>query len=529
MTAIIVLGVLGLAAAVALLRGPHVALAWVYFPVFFLVPASLLLALPVVPDLTPRSAAAIGVLCGGLLAHPAAMRLPKACYVDALVAAVVVSYSISYGLQTDFMGLVHALAARSLEWALPYALVRVLWQDIQSARAALVPVGSSVAALGLACVYECRMAHRILAEVWDVVAGLGVPRYHEAWRWGYLRAVGTFSHPLTLGTVLASMAPLMLLWAKLSRRWRIIAWGAAGVCVCGTVATLSRGPMAAVLLGLAVAFMAAERRPVTYALLAVAAVALIPVALDALGEGADYVRRSFAEHGNVESGYYRLALIILYLGDLTRVGFFGDLSLVGQEYELAYSVDNSYLYLFFYGGWIGGGLFLTMIGGVVVSVVRSLRRSSSRAIRTARALVLGSCIAMLASMADVYFAPDYASLLFVIEALAISQTRESWYASRSGGSALPRRELAIPATRIPAFRIPAFRQVAAGPEPQPAGAVPASTRNAALVPGGLARREPTQPPHPNAPAAGAGRSRSARPIVRAELQSAPSSSSRARS
>jgi hypothetical protein len=136
----------------------------------------------------------------------------------------------------------------------------------------------------------------------------------------------------------------------------------------------------------------------------------------------------------VDSGHYRLALLMLYGNQIGRVGWFGDRSPIGAEFEQAWSIDNAWLYLFFDGGWLGAGLIIALCLGALIIGFRNLARYDGRK-RQAIACVLAGFVAVLLGMWDVWFAPDYSPLVFILAALIRNQAQRSWF----GSPVAPRR------------------------------------------------------------------------------------------
>ncbi|MGD2110966.1 MAG: hypothetical protein PVI86_16440, partial [Phycisphaerae bacterium] len=378
------------------------------------------------PEIDARRAACMGVLLGALVAGRSREVTPRWRLFDVLCLAPVLTFSLSYGLSNADAGmkaLAHRIVALTMDWGVPYVLARAVLRDWGDLRAALRPVAiCSVILAGLA-VYECRMATRLTAELWNM-AGLEVPipRHATGWRWGLLRATAGFTHPLTMATVLAAMTPLMQLWRLLepSVRWK--GWVAMLACAAGCAASLSRGPMLVLgLVGIVFTIATVPRRtPILFALLALV-LAASPFIFEAGRSEAKYVRTELDTRGNVESSHYRFALFLIYGEQVLEAGFLGsgdaDMDL---EYQHAWSVDNAYLYLFLRGGWLGGGCFLAIVFCVLYAGGGRILRGRGMHRKLLCALV-ASFATMAGCMANVWFAPDYAPFFFIMTALVSNQ------------------------------------------------------------------------------------------------------------
>ena len=405
----------------SLTRGAQWAFRYVYIPALVLVPLSVCLEFKGLPDLTARRAACVGLIAGAVVTGRGRQLVPHRHWLDVAALVAVLSFSISYGLVTDFKGFYHRLFILVMDWACPYLLVRGLMKDRGVVRAALGPLAFCTAVSACLAVYECRMATRLAADLWGI---LGIDVYtrphYTSWRWGYLRAVGLWGGPLLLATFFATIASLMALWGLLvKRRHRRKAWLALLASVAGCAAGLSRGPLV-VLLGLAVIFPVIGRsgKSVILAAMVIAAVAS-PLVVEMAREEVTFTQEQMDLYGNVDSGHYRVALLLIYGKSILRVGWWGDPTIVGEEYEQAWSIDNAYLYLFFVGGWIGGGSFCLIIAALFYLGARRIASTAGQE-RRILAATLASFAAVTGCMLNVWFSPHYAPLFWITAGLVLN-------------------------------------------------------------------------------------------------------------
>ena len=436
MAAVILSVVLLAALAVAASRGPRAAFAWVYLPAMILIPVEVSANLPVFPNLTGRRAAVIGLLIGAALGGRGSLLVPSWRPFDWLPVVLVFGHSLSFMAHTEALGFVHSIAVDCLDWLLPYFLARSLWTNYRDVRDGLKPMVAACVVLSVISLYEARMATRVGREFWGALTGLWVPPHFEMWRWGYLRAFGTFTHPITLGVFLAAAAPLAILWGQLDPRYRLHSRIAALACAVGCATSLSRGPMLALAAAAMLGVVLSKRRKLLYVAVVPALALLLPVALDAMSEAIAFTQSELSSEGNTDSGHYRLALLLIYLDDIGRVGWFGNREIVGDEFEAAWSIDNGYLFLFMNGGWITGGLFLAMTVTALVLGGLAVQRASGT-VRRVRASAFASLLGFLFGMGDVWFAPDYSPLFFLCTGLVINQTRSAWFGARARARPTP--------------------------------------------------------------------------------------------
>ncbi len=417
------IGLIGfLACAAACSQGVSRTFRWVILPTLLLIPNEMVLTIAGLPDVNARAAAFMGLAAGALLSGQTHRLLPRWRWFDALALVPVISFSITYGLDTDFKGFYHRLAVLTLAWAIPYVVSRALLRDLTEVRFMLKPLVMSGVLLACLAVYECRMATRLASEFWTTCGfDVMVRRHGHNWRWGYLRAAVTYGHPIALGTVLATLTPLAVLWGLLEQRLRAIARGAVVVCAMGCVAALSRGPML-VLGAVAVVFVsvAVRGRSKLLAVLLIVMMGASPFLVDFGREELQFVQGEMDTQGNTTSGHYRVALLLIYGRQILDVGWWGGHGIdVSVGYEAAWSIDNGYLFLFLTGGWIGGGAFCLIVISLLVMGGRSIARTVGQD-RKIVAAALASFAAVAGCMANVWFASDYVPFFWLTAALSVN-------------------------------------------------------------------------------------------------------------
>jgi len=402
------------------IKGVRWTFAYVYLATLLIVPLPITLSLAGLPDLTPRRAACVGLVLGAIIIGKGWQLAPRWHWFDVVALVPVLTFSVSYGLITDFKGFYHRLGVFAMDWACPYFLVRALFRDIDALRPALRTIACCTMVLAFLAVYECRMATRLAVDLWNMVGpDVPVPPHYTHWRWGYIRAAATWGGGLPLGTMFTTCAPLMVLWGLIGGvpRWK--ATGASLACAAGCVAAMSRGPML-VLAALASIFpiIAARRRWLFLILVAVPIVGA-PLLVESAREEVTFTQGEMDEFGNTTSGHYRVALLLIYGQRVLDVGWWGDPGIVGLEYEHAWSVDNAYLYFFLTGGWLGGGAFCSLIAVLLCLGARRIAQANGHE-RKVAAAVLASFAGVAGCMANLWFAPEYAPLFWITAAIVLN-------------------------------------------------------------------------------------------------------------
>lgn len=406
---------------VTAVRGPKFCFNWVYFPVFLLVPLGIWIQVPALPDIDIRRAILLCMLVAALLSSRSELKAVESSRADKLIALVILSWGVSYAHQTDVMGFVHQLSSFGIDLWLPYYFVRRFWKTREDLSRAFLPALIATFVLSMLAVYEARMVNRGYAEFWGALAGTEVMHYFDMFRWGYLRAAVSFAHPITLGVTLATMTPLILLLGAVSTKWRRACAMVAAVAALGTLASISRGPIVGVLLAFVCIWLLYKKRGGIYVVLGLACAIGFPLAMSWLSEASQYVNAALDERGNVSSGYYRLALFMIYVDDIISGGLFGNPAQIGQDFAAAWSIDNSYIYIFLTYGWLGGFAFLLLAGVQLVMALRNVMRSDDTN-RLFHAIIFASVFSITFSMLNVWFADDYAPLFVMLFGLVVNQS-----------------------------------------------------------------------------------------------------------
>lgn len=403
-------------------KGVQWAFRWVVLPTLVLIPNELVFDVAGLPDVTARRTAYVGVIAGAIVAGRTCQLIPRWRWFDVLALAPVLSFSFSFGMDTDFKGFYHRLALLTMEWACPYLLARAALSGLDQVRAALRPLALCSTVLAGLAVYECRMGTRLAVNLWDSLGFDVHVLWHAGyWRWGYLRAVATFGEPIALGTFFATVTPLMALWGLLEPKVRWMPRIAAVACIAGCVACLSRGPML-VLIAVALVFylLAVPKRSLVLISIAVVMIAVGPFVIEGVQDEARFVQTEMDLAGNTTSGHYRVALLFVYGKRILDVGFWGDREVrASPEYEKAWSIDNAYLFLFLAGGWLGGGAFCLMVVILLYLGGRKIIHTNGHE-RKILAAAVASFAAIAGCMGNVWFAPTYAPLFWLTAGLVLN-------------------------------------------------------------------------------------------------------------
>lgn len=210
--------------------------------------------------------------------------------------------------------------------------------------------------------------------------------FYAAARFGHDRVQSVFPHALVYGTIVTLILPLIVaqLYDKTGRHrslWRM----AGAINVSGLFLTFGRGPWIAAVVGLCVmTALIREARGfwIPGALgLGILLVSLLPVG----GQAKQLVSEAFTHEGTGATVGYRAVLRESGLqfarehptgvgpGGIRDIHLLVRLPHLGYSLDLAKSIDNEYLIVLLECGYLGLGVYVTMIGLTLWGAVRTSR------------------------------------------------------------------------------------------------------------------------------------------------------------
>lgn len=300
---------------------------------------------------------------------------------DMLVLAsglwVIVAFIMVYGVER---GLSSGMAV-ALDSTVPYFVARFSIRSLDDLRRFLVVLAPVVLVLVALFMVEAVTHWRFIREFAQAVFGqLGANEYGETnlpviqgdTRYGMLRAMGPFSHPILAGTFLVSYLSLMLF--SRVRGWP---YWAGMTAVIGTLATLSSSPMLGLVLVAFLAFYERFRHLITFLNwpLFVCIVGALIVVLSFISEnGLVNVLIRFTL--NPQTGYFRLLIWEFGMQSVANYPWFG----IGYEpyvrpvWMLTDSVDAFWLYIAMRSGLPA----VALLGAGVVWAIFSASRTAGR-------------------------------------------------------------------------------------------------------------------------------------------------------
>jgi len=300
------------------------------------------------------------------------LRLRFADFLVVLTAGwISTSFIVIYGFAGGFA----SGSAVALDLLLPYLIARTTIRTLDDLRRFLIVLAPAALVIALALPIESvsgnyyvrNLSISIFGRVGELPAVIG-----KDFRFGLLRAMGPFSHPIMAGLFFASLLPLY--WFSGIRGWPRIAGLAAGLA---TFFTLSSAALIGLIVSIGLAVYDYLRKVVTFLSWPLFAIASAMLALTAHivsqnGLISVIIRSTF----NPQTGYYRLMIWEHGSQSVAENPWFG----IGYENwargtGLSGSVDAFWLVLAMRNGLpaaiLLGALLLMLIIGVSASATRS--------------------------------------------------------------------------------------------------------------------------------------------------------------
>ncbi|MEL6104513.1 MAG: O-antigen ligase family protein [Planctomycetota bacterium] len=402
--------------------------------------------LPLGTPLNVQSAVAAGLMVA-FCVHSFRSVWSPLTLLDGLMAALVVWNVLADSVATGFES---TLPFRSYgEWALPYVTGRfaVMHRD---ALAQLAPWFTGVGAvIGLAAVAESfsglNLWETLFIPVDDLVQTHRAKRFDLAYR-----ALGPTRHPIFLAVVLMTVIPWAIGWRESgeNRTQRVLATLAILALSLGMIATLSRGPVLAALLGIAFA-TAVYNRVARYALILLSVIGAVVAysSADALMQWLDQSEGRTAvvvvdDEERVYSGSRnRLFVLEIYGPLIPRGGVFGygtenvssfppnipGLPTEASSRERLGIVDNSFILVGLRFGLVGMGILIALFVAAIVGCLSLNRVASTYFYPVGSQFVVAMAATLFAvgvEITTVFFSYDFAFwILFLFGIVSGMQVR----------------------------------------------------------------------------------------------------------
>lgn len=419
----------------------------VYLPAVLLLPQYYILRLPHLPPITFSDAAMLPLGMALLLTQ---MRRWRFEWMDLWVLLFALSGGLSEGLSTqlangEWVNLLSAQAAAShplgvnladgalmfiarvLSMVLPYMAGKLLIEDARTGdwmrRRFLHRVVTLLSVVALISVYDFVRG----GSIWQTVGSHFFPTQYVGWipqaRWGFGRIEGPFGHAILAGMIFL-MGLVYCLWLRrvepdwgARRLFGRLPFTVRGLVLAGVVAgllmTQSRGPWLGVALALVFAglmrVLTVGRATVAFLLF----LTLFGTAAYTIGNR--YTDKDLSQASNEEqrNAIYRRELLVNYTPIVKQRKLFGWGITTYPNVNGQTSIDNQYLLLAVTQGFLGLGLFLAIVAGNAVRLLRMIARPLRHEDRLLVFAHLAVLIGLTTTLTTVYMGEQVVMLFFL--------------------------------------------------------------------------------------------------------------------
>lgn len=405
----------------AFLRSPGHALTDIYVPVLCLAPLTYQLTIQQLPELTFDRAAILmvtlaSVLLGGIGWRFSLVDLGVLLYVGALCASELINNGLAQAQSLLFFLLATAV--------LPYVLAkRYLGEPDFQFRFARVLV-LLLAFIAVVSLFEFRLGLNFFRTVTGAMfPGQADPRIFVQYRLGYGRIAGPFEHAIFCGMAMG-IGLILQSWLAASGGWgnrlRFIPvrrlrhpWIITAVLCAGLLMTMSRGPVLAAALGLAIAAIPSMRRhPKLILRWGLIVLVCVIVAYGLAIRFTSVNPNEFARSEHELSVAYRANLFSQYERVLNERPVWGYGTITWPKSPNMRSVDNGYLQMALSYGLAGLIPFVLLLTGLAARLILSIRRAAEIDSSSAYA-ALGILLFYAVNLMAVFLGNQLLPLLFL--------------------------------------------------------------------------------------------------------------------
>lgn len=417
--AVIILAFL-ISAAVATTSGLAVAFMCAYIPCEIGFSTTPGIPIAFWPHIAVPHAAIYGLLLGSLLSGRKWPRI-RPGLIDLVVLCVLLSMAASAGAQKDLHAFFNVFDNQLMDLFLPYLLARLSFSDERARSAGLRVLIICIFILSFFGFIETRLNPYLVSHFlkdMGLWVGLNSMVYH---RFGFMRAMLAFGHPIDLGNVALmwiGIVPILALTSEIGmRKWYVqLAW----VCtffllVIAISFTAYFGLLALTGMYLGLKYI----RPLRYHLALIAMIGIAGVAIYT----SVVLSKKLPDRppsNDIFAGSLWIRQVIVHRGwaMAKTAGWFGygqslDLKVLGLD-----SVDNSYILMILNYGWLTLSLFLLIPIVLGIRTSRALRRAGNEMEAHPLIIAAATMTGIMISMYTVYFGFVYANIFMLLVAFS---------------------------------------------------------------------------------------------------------------
>ncbi|MBT3630256.1 MAG: O-antigen ligase family protein [Candidatus Marinimicrobia bacterium] len=302
----------------------------------------------------------------------------------------------------------------------PFFMLKAIMSDPERRIPALKAITVLGAIVSLFMLYEFRFYANFLDSFIRKLWPHWVPWDGTMSRYGFKRAAGSFAHPISAGYFFAMTAPIAFwLWKQELFKDNRIGLIVFGLNVFGVITSISRAPIAGLLLGAIIIWFGWSRsKSLSGTFLTLTAIAGLSIMVPQFVEYVS-VKRSHAQTQDQENAAYRKEMLDNYIEIIADKPEWGYGRYTFPVIKGQKSIDNEYLFIAITSGLYNLAIYVTLIIAVLVRLLLFAVRHRYDSPQGQLAWVLiAAWISAIFTQATVYSGMQTTHYFFMIAAIS---------------------------------------------------------------------------------------------------------------
>ncbi len=297
-----------------------------------------------IPEFTFWSSALIPLL--GVWIVNEKMEGYKFSWVDVVIILHIVFIFYAQYEATGYKDAQKIVFREALKRLAPFILLKAVMNDPQRRLPVLVTITSLGAIVSFFMLYEFKFYYNFIDNLIRQIWPVSVPWDGSMSRYGFKRAAGSFAHPISAGYFFAMTAPIAFwLWRQKAFKDNRIGLIVFGLNVMGVITSISRAPIAGLLLGAIIIWFGWSRSKSlsgTFLVLTtlVALIIVVPKFVEYVS-----IDRARAQTRDQENAAYRKEMLDNYIEIIEVKPFWGYGRYTFPIIKGQKSIDNEYLFI----------------------------------------------------------------------------------------------------------------------------------------------------------------------------------------
>jgi hypothetical protein len=405
------------ALGVTLQYGAAFAFVWIYLPVLLLMSHVAAIPVPGLPDITSPFGALYGIGAGMFLRG---QWLPNIRWnlVDAVVLSIAACKVISSGTTEQLWTAVSSSGEQVLDWVFPYVLARMMFQSEKLRADALKVIIACMLVIAFFALIEARLWPYLYSRNLQAMGLFDDPSVEVLRRYGLFRAEVSFRHPIDLGNVSVLILGMIVMLAVVTPVGLNNIYVKAGIAasLISLVAAISFTAYLGIAAAAGVFLLLRYFRSARVMLRMGVILVIVGGCLATMW----LLDRPLGDHPKdsataLEGSLWIRTLIVQNSWKLaSTAGLFGWGKVLKSSDLNLESVDNAYILIVLWSGWVSLGFWVLLPVVLGKRVSRALRQASTPRQVMPLAVGVAAVLGTMVGMYTVWFGYVYANLFVIM-------------------------------------------------------------------------------------------------------------------